>query len=123
MTVVNIKVQVPVNGALVPAEGSLRWEPSGRRIGVDGALILPKGFPVQLVTGEADVDVDPSGDLWVWSVTEFFDGQVPRRRYFAVPESGPVNYTDLVEMDPATLDAALTVTPDPDNPGLYLIGV
>jgi hypothetical protein len=101
----------------------MRWQPSGRRVGADGALILPEGFPVALVAGTAVVDVEPSTDIWVWKVTEFFSGQFPRSRYLAVPDTGPVNYTDLVEVDPVTLDAALTVTPDPDNPGLYLIGV
>jgi hypothetical protein len=123
VTVVNIKVQAPANGGEIPAQGSLRWEPSGRRVGADGSLILPAGFPVTLTAGEASVDVEPSTELWVWRVTEFFDGQFPRTRHLAVPAEGPVNYTDLLEVDPATLDAALTVTPDPDNPGFYLIGV
>lgn len=123
MTVVNINVQVPANGLEVPAEGSMRWQPSGRRVGASGALILPEGFPVELVAGAAAVDVQPTSDIFAWKVTEFFSGQFPRSRYFAVPDTGPVNYTDLVEVDPVSLDAAFTVTPDPDNPGLYLIGV
>jgi hypothetical protein len=51
MTVVNIKVQVPGNGADVPAEGSLRWEPTARRTGPDGALILVDSFITPLVAG------------------------------------------------------------------------
>ena len=122
MTVVNIKAQVPASGSLAPAEGSLRWEPTGRRVGDDGALILPFGFTVQLVDGSASVDVEPSTTLWAWSVTEFFAGQPSRRRHFAVPDSGPVSYTELVPVDPVTLESALVVSPDPDNPGFYLIG-
>lgn len=122
MTVVNIKVQVPANGPSTSADGVLRWEPSGRRIAADGTLILPAPFAVPLVAGSASVDVDPSTDTWAWRVTEFFDGQFPKTRLFAVPDAGPVNYTDLVEVDPTTLDLALNVSPDPDNPGFYLIG-
>ena len=122
MTVVNVSVNVPVNGALVPAAGSMRWEPSSRRIGPDGALILPASFPVQLALGTASVDLDPSTDQWSWCVTELFVGQPSRRRYVTVPAAGPVNYTDLIEVDPISLEPALAVSPDPDNPGLYLIG-
>lgn len=123
MTIVNIKVQVPANGAEVPAKGRLRWEPSRRRVGADGALILPDGFSVKLVDGEAVVDVEPSTDAWAWRVTESFSGRPTKRLLLAVPPGGPINYTDLLEVDPDTLDiATVNVTPDPDHPGLYLIG-
>jgi hypothetical protein len=55
-------------------------------------------------------------------VTEFFTGLPAKRRHLAVPDTGPVNYTALVPVDPATLESALTVSPDPDNPGFYVIG-
>lgn len=122
MTVVNIQVHVPANGSLVPAAGSMRWEPSTRRTGAGGALVLPAGFPIQLVMGAASVDLDPSTDQWSWCVTELFVGQPSRRRYLTVPATGPVNYTDLIEVDPISLEPALAVSPDPDNPGFYLIG-
>ncbi|AYN57817.1 minor tail protein [Arthrobacter phage Eileen] len=123
MTIVNIKVQVPANGAEVPAKGRLQWEPSRRRVAPDGALILPDGFPVKLVNGEAVVDVEPSTDAWAWRVTESFAGRPTKRRLLAVPAAGPVDYTELLEVDPATLDVTtVNVSPDPDHPGLYLIG-
>ena len=119
MTVVNVKVQVPGNGADVPAKGSLRWEPSGRRVGPDGSLVLDDPFLAPLVLGEAVVDVAPA----TWRVSEFFIGHPVKYKYLTIPAVGPVNYTDLVEVDPATLEPAFNVTPDPDNPGFYLIGV
>lgn len=122
MTVVNISVQVPASGTPVPAHGSLRWEPTGRRVGPDGSLVLPRGFTVQLVDGSASVDVEPSTSLWAWTVTEFFAGLPAKRRHLAVPDTGPVDYTALGPVDPATLESTLTVSPDPDNPGFYLIG-
>lgn len=123
MTVVNIKVQVPRNGAAGLASGALTWQPTSRRIGTDGALVLPVGFRVPLVDGLASVDVEPSSSLWAWRVTEHFTGQMSKTKYLAVPGAGPVDYTDLVEVDPVTLDTSLSVSPDPDNPGFYLIGV
>ncbi|MCT9624271.1 hypothetical protein HWD94_03925 [Pseudarthrobacter equi] len=123
MTEVHIKVRRVINGAEVPAEGALRWEASARRRGADDALVLPQGFHVPLVEGEALVDVEPSSTFWAWSVTEMFVGQPSRRRLLAVPAEDAVAYTDLLDLDPATLDvASLNVTPDPDHPGLYLIG-
>ncbi|MHC6592441.1 hypothetical protein [Arthrobacter sp. C152] len=122
MTVVNISVQAPADGGPVAAQGSLRWEPTGRRIGADGALVLPAGFTVPLVGGIAAVDVEPSTNLWAWTVTELFAGQPAKRRTVAVPDTGPVDYTALTPVDPATLESTLTVSPDPDNPGFYLIG-
>jgi hypothetical protein len=119
MTVVNIKVQVPGNGADVPAAGSLRWEPTARSVGPDGALVLDDSFLAPLALGEAVVDVEPA----VWRVSEFFLGHPAKYKYLSVPSEGPVNYTDLLEVDPVTLDPALNVSPDPENPGFYLIGV
>lgn len=109
MTIVNIKVNAPANGSRVPARGSLRWEQSSRRVTSDGTLVLPAGFPVELVAGAAVVDVEPSTEAWVWRVTEFFDGQRPKTRYLAVPPSGPVNYTDLVPVDPVSFDPDTTL--------------
>ena len=122
MTVVNIKVQVPGDGPDAPAEGVVRWQPTGRRIGADGTLILPAPFAVPLVAGAAAVDIEPSTNAWAWRVTEFFEGQFPKSKFVAVPDTGPVNYTELLEVDPDSLDLALTVSPDPANPGFYLIG-
>ena len=119
MTVVNVSVLVPGNGADVPAKGSLRWEPTGRRVGDDGSLILDDPFLAKLVLGETSVDVEPA----VWRVSEFFIGHPVRYKYLDVPPEGPVDYTDLLEVDPVTLDPAFNVSPDPENPGFYLIGV
>jgi len=97
---------------------------------------------VPLVAGVADIDVEPSTLEWVWTVMEVFSGVPAKRKYFTVPDTATVDYTDLVEIDPATLSpippvspawvAPLTaldtrlsagvITPDPDDPGFFLIG-
>jgi hypothetical protein len=143
MTVVRVLIQVPTEGERLPAVGELRWQPTARRVvPADGllpaAVVLPAQFAVPLVAGAADVEVEPSTGAWVWSVVESFSGFPSRRRHFAVPDQASIDYADLTEIDPATLDpapspdpawlgplnelAAGTVTPDPDNPGFYLIG-
>lgn len=116
MTVVTINVRVPGSGANVAARGSVRWEPTARRVGAAGELILPQGFHAHLVAGQATVEVEPSTSDWVWCVTELFTGQPSRRRYLAVPSVGPTNYTDLVPVDPVSLDPDLTLT-DGGGPG------
>ena len=122
MTVVDVVVRVPSDGGLVAASGSLRWQPTGRRV-AGGALILPKDFTVTLDGGGVSVEVEPTDGSWAWMVVEQFVGFPPRRRYFQVPDVGPVLYTDLIEVSPAALDVPLSVSPDPENPGFYLIGV
>ena len=122
MTVVEVAVQVPSNGGQVPAVGSLRWQPSGRRV-AGGVLVLPQSFGVDLAAGVLQVDVEPTDGSWAWMVTEQFVGFPPRRRYFAVPEAGPVLYTDLIEVSPSDFETPMSVSPDPENPGFYLIGV
>jgi hypothetical protein len=56
-------------------------------------------------------------------VSELFIGHPVKYKHLSVPAEGPVNYTDLIEVDPGTLEPAFNVSPDPDNPGFYLIGV
>lgn len=123
MTIVRVKVQNPTDGPPVPASGSIRWAPTARRIipgegGEPSTIVLPSEFPAPLVGGAVDVEVEPA----VWSVVEQFAGHPSRRRHFAIPDQESVDYADLIEIDPITLDPAINVTPDPDNPGFYLIG-
>ena len=122
MTVVEVAVQVPSNGGQVPAVGSLRWQPSERRV-AGGVLVLPQSFVVDLQAGVMQVEVEPTDGSWAWMVVEQFAGVPARRRYFTVPETGPVAYTDLVEVAPDSLDVPLSVSPDPEHPGFYVIGV
>lgn len=143
MTVVRVNAKVPVDGALAPARGFLWWSPTARRVvpaggGEPATIILPAQIKAPLVAGAVDITVEPTTNAWVWCVLEAFTGFPSRRRYFAVPTAASVDYADLVEIDlaslapvatadPAWLEpfetlSAGTVTPDPANPGFYLIG-
>jgi hypothetical protein len=108
---------------------------------VDGTAILPIPFPVTLTAGVADVTVEPSGPEWVWRIDERIDGARSRTIYARIAGAS-VNYADLVPLDPDSLSPAPgpdpawaaplseletrlvagAVTPDPANPGFYLIG-
>jgi hypothetical protein len=116
MTVVNIRVKAAANGPAVAAKGSLWWQPSAPRLTPDGELILPDGFVTPLVDGRATADVEPTTEAWVWRVTERFVGHRSRHRYLSVPAAGPVNYMDLVPVDPVSLDPDITLA-DGGGPG------
>lgn len=115
VTTVLIRVSRPSAGGNVPAEGTLRWTPSRRREveGDPDVVILPQAFTVRLDDdGDATVAVDPTGVDWAWMVTEKFAGMPERTRWFAVPAIGPIDYGDLVTVDPGTL-AVVDATPSP----------
>ena len=116
--------------------GPMRFAPSKRRsAGQD--IILPAGFDVDLVDGEAVVELDATGPDWCWTAYEpTLRGAI---RHFLVPDVGDdvLEYSELVDVDPATLDptavpeaawwaawqamaAGTYLVPDPTHPGLYL---
>lgn len=120
--------------------GPMRFAPSKRR--PDGAdIILPAGFDVDLVDGEAIVELDATGPDWCWTAYEpTLRGAI---RHFLVPEAGDevLEYTELPDVDPSTLEpsaepeaawwAAIETMaggwplpafrPDPDDDGALLV--
>lgn len=87
------------------AAGTLRWEPTARRLaGVE--VVLPQGFTVALPeSGDwLAVDVPASGPAWCWRVSERIPGGGGIVRYVAVPDLPSASYSELVDVDPATLD-------------------
>ena len=142
MTIVNVALTQPKqDGSLAPSKGGLRFTPTARRV-IDGTVVLPIAFQAPLVDGEAAVELEPTTLAWVWRIDEFVTGSTSRTTYVTVPDVADIDYTDLPQIDPATLSpieapepawtAALTeaderlsagtITPDPDDPGFFLIG-
>lgn len=131
MTLVHVALSGPsADGALAPSRGMLQFTPTDRRT-VGDVTVLPSPFHATLVAGVVDVDLAPTGPGWAWRIDEYIAGIPGRTIYVNVPATGPVNYADLVQVDPATLApeatpgpawAAFAVTPDPSTPGFYLIG-
>ena len=105
MTVVNIDLAEP-DGK--PLTGCLDFKPTARF--ADGPqLRLPTPVQVRLLDGLAAPDLPPSEPGWVWQVTERVNGG--QRRYVQIPTVGPVQYADLLDIDPGTLEPAAVSTP------------
>ena len=153
MTDVLVRLTAPSSGAVasgwvpaveVAAAGHLEcrpWAPDadGARLHLEAPdrLLLPTSMPpVRLVGGETLLHLAPTGAGWCWQIIE----RTPRgkTRHVLVPDSSDtVDYADLVDVDPATLDPAAEpeaawwaawqamasgtyLVPDHSNPGLYL---
>lgn len=143
MTLLEIALTVDApDGSQTPADGVMRFAPTKRRV-LNGATVLPKPFVVPLTLGMAQVDLAPNDATWVWRIEEYVPSTPARAIYTNIPDAVSVLYTDLVPIDPATLApaadltpawaervteleaavaAATTITPDPDDPGFFLIG-
>ena len=137
MSKVHVSLHRDAAHGKAPITGPMRFAPSRRR--PDGAdIILPAGFDVDLVDGEAVVELDATGPDWCWTAHEpTLRGAI---RSFLVPDVGDdvLEYAELPDVDPATLEpsaepeaawwaawAALAagtyLVPDPVHPGLYLM--
>lgn len=108
MTIVELDFRRPEKLGPVASSGRVEWRPTARRT-EDKAVVLPATFSVQLVDGVASVDVAPSVLGWVWRVSEYVTGGATR--YVTVPDVPTIAYTDLIDVDPATLDPS--AAPDP----------
>ena len=128
MSKVHVSLHRDAAHGKAPISGPMRFAPSRRRsAGAD--IILPAGFDVDLVDGEAVVELDATGPDWCWCAYEpTLRGAI---RSILVPEAGDevLEYSSLPDVDPATLEptaapeaawwAALQAvsTPDPEVVG------
>ena len=137
MSKVHVSLHRDAAHGKAPITGPMRFAPSRRR--PDGAdIILPACFDVDLVDGEAIVELAATGPDWCWTAYEpTLRGAI---RSFLVPEAGDVvlEYSSLPDIDPATLEpsaepeaawwaawtalaAGTYLVPDPVHPNLYLM--
>ena len=141
MSKVHVSLHRDAAHGKAPITGPMRFAPSRRRS--DGAdIILPAGFDVDLVDGEAIVELAATGPDWCWTAYEpTLRGAI---RSFLVPEAGDdevLEYEGLPDVDPATLEpsaepeaawwAAIETMaggwplpafrPDPDDGGALLV--
>lgn len=97
MTVINVALTQQTGAGRVPAAGRLSWKPTKRQ--VDGSVvILPAGSGMDLPAGTGVVDLAPGV---YWFVEDVNGGE---SAYRIVPEAGPVDYSAMAAVDPATLD-------------------
>lgn len=94
------------DGTRRPAKGFFIWTPTERRIieGNPDEVVQPAGFAVELnLAGGFEVDVAATGTDWVWRVDERIEGLRTKTTYVVVPPEGPVDFTDLVQVNIASL--------------------
>ena len=137
MSKVHVSLHRDAAHGKAPITGPMRFAPSRRR--PDGAdIILPAGFDVDLVDGEAIVELDATGPDWCWTVYEpTIRGIIRSFLVPDVPDDEVLEYSALIDVDPATLEpsaepeaawwaawqamaAGTYLVPDPAHPGLYL---
>lgn len=110
MTVVNLAGLERLLGTPGPiAAGEVRaeyWAGGGPLVAVDGAsVVFPTPIVVAIVAGapETPLDMEPTNGVccvrWVIA-TE--NGSSYLERFTSIPSSGPVDFGDLPEVDPAT---------------------
>lgn len=105
MTLVRTLRTMPSSdGTRDPASGIFIWTPTKRRIvlGSPDEVVEPIGFAVELKDGYFEIDVAPTDANWVWRVDEKVNGLRSKTVYVTVPEVGPVDYTDLVTVNPTS---------------------
>lgn len=104
MTQVRIDIREPsITGEDVPLRVGMTWAPTAVRE-VDDALVIPESFGVTHNQTPVTIEVAPSQlPDWVWRV-RYRANSVDYDRYLLVPDSPTtVEFTDLIEVDPATL--------------------
>ena len=138
MSKVHVSLHRDAAHSKAPITGPMRFAPSRRRsAGQD--IILPAGFDVDLVDGEAIVELDATGPDWCWTAYEpTIRGIIRSFLVPDVPDDEVLEYSSLPDVDPATLEpsaepeaawwAALeagaysvAATPDPDDPHVLLV--
>lgn len=138
MSKVHVSLHRDAAHGKAPITGPMRFAPSRRRS--DGQdIILPAGFDVDLVDGEAIVELDATGPDWCWTAYEpTIRGIIRSFLVPDVPDDEVLEYSSLPDVDPATLEpsaepeaawwAALeagaysvAATPDPDDPHVLLV--
>ena len=138
MSKVHVSLHRDAAHGKAPITGPMRFAPSRRRsAGQD--IILPAGFDVDLVDGEAVVELDATGPDWCWAAYEpTLRGAIRSFSVPDVPDDEVLEYSSLPDVDPSTLEptaepeaawwaawhamaAGTYLVPDPVHPGLYLM--
>ena len=108
MGLINFSYTNPGPDGDVPASGYLHISLLFREV-VGGVIRTTSKDTVQLVNGGAVVDLSPTGVNQAWQVEE--GGAIAGRRTVCVAVAGDADFTDLVIVDPATLQPLVAVPP------------
>ena len=137
MSKVHVSLHRDAAHGKAPITGPMRFAPSRRRS--DGQdIILPAGFDVDLVDGEAIVELDATGPDWCWTAYEpTIRGIIRSFLVPDVPDDEVLEYSSLPDVDPATLEPTAepeaawwaiveslplpAFRPDPDDEGALIV--
>lgn len=120
MAVVHFVRKVPAaDGSKPAAKATFRFTPVGlngvpvRRVleGTPDETILPLPFPASLVGGVMDVTLDETSGAWVWRIEEYGTGVAAHTRYVTVSSVAEIDDSDLIDVDPSTLEPSATPEP------------
>lgn len=93
----------PAVGGLVPAGAGSLGLALMKRATRDGFIVVKSSYDVDVVDGLAEVDMLPTAADEYWRVTERISERFVRN--VVVPQrTEPVLYTDLLDVDPQTLE-------------------
>lgn len=141
MTVVRIKQTAPSPSGHIPVAGIIEFTQTKRLTAGENpvAVVQPKTFEVIIdATGEATIELDPTGPDWCWQVSEKKFGAPWEKFWVVVPDQAAADYATLSRVDPRTFDPdaapeaawwaalgamsqGLYATVDPDWPGCLKI--
>lgn len=113
MTTIKISVREAGQNGLTTAPGEFRFAPTARHIGTDGGapvVVLSPTFTAPVISGSVTVELEPNTADWCWVIYEGVSGGITR--YVNVPNSPtPLLYTDLVDVDPRSLNPSSILQP------------
>lgn len=112
MTIINLRAVLTALGGTRPASGEVRfvrWDSRGPAVLIDGETVsFPADLVIPIVDGElaepADIPATDGRFAWRVRIQVANPAIVMPPVYVAVPSSGPVDFEDLVRVDPATLE-------------------
>ncbi|UKH48320.1 hydrolase [Arthrobacter phage Lilmac1015] len=108
MTRIHLLLQTPSpSGIPVAADGQVTFRPTRKRtvVGTPDASILPAPFVEEIGSGGlVSVDLAPTGLEWAWEVRFAVVGMKRWTEYVAVPDTDDIDYSELVRVDPKTLE-------------------
>ena len=106
MTLVRFLLTRPSpGGPNVPASGAVSFTPTRSRVVTGGELVLPVPFHEKIgPLGVLDVPLDATSLEWAWRVDRHVNGVLDVTEYVTVPDVAEIDFTDLVRVDPATLE-------------------
>ena len=113
MPLVRFYETVPAKSGTIPAKGTISFVPTSPYFKTSSEHVLPEPFSVDLVSGAAEVYLDPTLG-WAWKVIFYlavYARGTVQEYYVSVPDGdGPIDWSDLEHVDKRSLKAT---NPDP----------